>query len=302
MTSQSPSSLSNDEYLIWGHDNATLLSNLIDVDGTVIEERLTRVWRISETGDVGSVAVSFDISSLTGIPIGANLRLLIDRDGDGFADNDVTPISGGTFSGDVITFTGVNFQTGDRFTLGNTDLSNPLPIELISFNALVQQAEVKLQWSTASELNNDFFIIQRSQDAENWEDVMVVKGAGNSTQRMDYETIDELPYTGIFYYRLKQTDFDGQYSYSEVRRVEVTQAFQLKVFPNPASGSFRITTGFEINPSVVKFTNMLGQTIPIKLQLDGTSVMVDSGSISPGIYILQVNQGYWRQSVRVVVE
>lgn len=302
MIVQSPSSLGNSEFLLWGHSNGALTSNLIDIDGTIIKERIARVWRISETGDVGSVAVSFDISSLSGSPIGANLRLLIDRDGDGFFDNDVTPISGGTFSGDIITFTGVNFQTGDRFTLGNTDLSNPLPIELLSFSAIAEQTEVKLTWSTASELNNNFFTVQRSQDVEKWQDVIEISAAGNSNERIDYETTDRLPFTGVSYYRLKQTDFDGQYTYSGVRRVDLIQAFQLKVSPNPSSGTFRITTGFEIFSENVRLINTLGQNIPIKLQTDSSSVFVDSGSISPGIYILQVNRGYWRQSVRVVIE
>lgn len=302
MTSQSPSSLSNGEFLIWGHDNSTLLSDFIDVDGANIKERLTRVWRLSETGEVGSVAVSFDISSLTGSPIGANLRLLIDRDGDGFADNDVTPVGGGIFAGDIITFTGVNLQNGDRFTLGNTDLANLLPIELISFTAQPRESEVLLTWSTASEVNNDFFTIQRSLDAEVWEDIVEVKGAGNSREQIDYETIDGLALRGVSYYRLKQTDFDKLQTYSNIKRVEVTEAFQLKVYPNPTSGSFRITTGFEILPGDVKLINTLGQNLPIKLQTDGSSVIVDTGSISSGIYILQVNRGFWRQSVRLVVE
>ncbi|HNV29970.1 MAG TPA: T9SS type A sorting domain-containing protein, partial [Cyclobacteriaceae bacterium] len=65
---------------------------------------------------------------------------------------------------------------------------------------------------------------------------------------------------------------------------------------------FRITTGFQILSENVRLINTLGQNIPIKLQADSSSVIVYSGSISPGIYILQVNRGYWRQSVRVVIE
>jgi Secretion system C-terminal sorting domain len=296
-----PNGLANGEFLIWGHNSLNFSGGNTDVDGVIIQERISRVWRLSEVGDVGTVSISVDLSGTLGSALGSNLRLLIDRDGDGFADNDVTPVAG-SFSGTVVTFSGINFQNGDRFTIGNTNLANPLPIELISFNAAAQQALVKLQWSTASELNNDFFTIQRSQNAEDWEDVVEVKGAGNSNERIDYETTDGLPYTGVSYYRLKQTDFDKQYSYSRVKRVEVTQAFQLKVYPNPSSGTFRITTGFEILPSDVKFTNMLGQTIPIKLQTDGTSVIVNSDSISPGIYILRVSNGYWKQSMRVVIQ
>jgi len=296
-----PNGLSNNEFLLWGHNSLNLSGGNTDVDGVIIQERLNRVWRVSEAGDVGTVSLSVDLSGTLGSANGSNLRLLIDRDGDGFADNDVTPIAG-SFSGTVVTFSGINLQNGDRFTIGNTDLANPLPIQLISFIATAQQMEVKLQWSTASELNNDFFTIQRSQDAESWEDVVEIKGAGNSQVRLDYETIDGLPYAGISYYRLKQTDFDKQYSYSGVRRVEVEQAYQLKVYPNPSSGIFRITTGFEIQSENVKVMNMVGQVIPISLQTDGTSGILELGSISSGVYVLQVTKGYWRQSVRIVIE
>ena len=109
------SNLSDGEFLFWGHDNTSLTSaQTTDVDGTVIEERLSRVWSVSETGDVGTVSLSFDFSALPS-PLGSNLRLLIDRDGDGFMDNDVTPIEGAE-SNDIVTFSNINFSDGDRFT------------------------------------------------------------------------------------------------------------------------------------------------------------------------------------------
>lgn len=302
MVIQSPSSLDNSEFLFWGHNNGLLTSNLIDVDGTVIKERITRIWRVSETGDVGNVALSFDISSLTGSPLGPNLRLLIDRDGDGFADNDVTPIGGGTFSGDIITFTGVNLQNGDRFTLGNTDLSNPLPVELVSFTAEAKEAEVHLRWTTASELSNDYFTVQRSPDAERWEEVTRVEGAGTTADKHDYETVDGLPYTGVSYYRLKQTDLDGRFTYSSVQRVEIRDPYYLKVYPNPSSGTFTVATGFDLEPGNVRLMNMLGQEIPVQFISNGSSNTLQPQVIAPGVYILQIQKGYWSRSVRLMIE
>jgi hypothetical protein len=78
-----------------GHDNTPISdTGSSDVDGTIIQPRLTRVWGVSESGEVGTVSLSIDYSGVGGYPVGASLRLLIDRDGDGFADNDITPISG----------------------------------------------------------------------------------------------------------------------------------------------------------------------------------------------------------------
>ena len=297
-----PNDLANNEFLIWGHNGLNFSGgNTIDVDNVVIQERVNRVWRVSEVGDVGTTSISIDVSSTLGSALGSNLRLLIDRDGDGFADNDVTPISG-SFSGGIVTFSGVNLQNGDRFTIGNTNFALPLPIQLINFEAIAKQSEVKLLWSTASELNNDFFTVQRSQDAETWQDVTIVKGAGTRNFRTDYETMDGLPFSGVSYYRLKQTDFDKEFSYSPVRRVELNNEFQLKVYPNPSSGTFTVSTGFDITLDNIRLINSVGQVIPIQLQSDQSSTTVASQSVAPGIYILQVSKGFWRQSVRVVIE
>jgi hypothetical protein len=297
-----PNNLGNSEFLMWGHNGANFSGgNTTDVDNVIIQERVNRVWRVSEVGDVGTTSISVNMNATLGSALGSNLRLLIDRDGDGFADNDVTPIAG-SFSGGIVTFSGVNLQNGDRFTIGNTNLALPLPIQLISFEATPQSGEVNLKWSTASELNNDFFTIQRSRDAEDWEDVITVKGAGTVNVRTDYETTDGLPFHGVSYYRLKQTDYDKQYSYSQVRRVELNNEFHLKVYPNPSNGTFTVSTGFEIGLDNIRLTNMVGQFIPIQLQSDQTSTTLTSQSIAPGIYILQVSKGYWRQSVRLVIE
>lgn len=91
-----------------------------------------------------------------------------------------------------------------------------LPIELISFDASLNNNNVDLYWATASEYNNDFFTIERSTDGLNWEHVTIVSGAGNSTQRLDYYIQDSRPLSGISYYRLKQTDFDGAFEYSNI--------------------------------------------------------------------------------------
>jgi len=298
-----PSSLANNEFLIWGHNLLPMSGGNTAVDGVVIQERLNRVWRVSENADVGTVSISVDLAGTLGSALGSNLRLLIDRDGDGFADNDVTPIAG-SFSGTTVTFSGVNFQNGDRFTIGNTTIAAPLPIELLSFNAEVVQNEVFLKWTTASEQNNDFFTIQRSVTGEVWENVIdKIDGAGNSTEIRHYNTSDGMPHAGVSYYRLKQTDYDGKFTYSSVKRVEVDHVYQLKAFPNPTKGKFKFTTGFEVERTQVKLINVMGQEVPIGLELNEERVYsITPESHIPGVYILQVKKGFWRQSLRIVIE
>lgn len=98
----------------------------------------------------------------------------------------------------------------------------PLPIELIHFSAIAQSNDVLLNWVTASETNNHFFTIERSADAVNFEQVKNINGAGNSNTIKTYSTTDHSPLSGLSYYRLKQTDFDGQSAYSEIVPVQFT--------------------------------------------------------------------------------
>ncbi|MGB0887144.1 MAG: LamG-like jellyroll fold domain-containing protein [Vicingaceae bacterium] len=135
-----------------------------------------------------------------------------------------------------------------EFILGSSNV--PLPISLTSFNATLNKDIVVLNWATSTEINNDFFIVQKSKNGFDWKDVLTVSGAGNSSHTINYTQIDKKPHIGVSYYRLKQTDFDSQFSYSDI----VSINYQLEdikgtmsIFPNP------IIKGNELN---VDFKNI----------------------------------------------
>ncbi len=244
------SDMDNSEYLIWGHNNGALSSfGIIDLP-LIIESRLARVWRVSETGDVGTVNISFDLSSVFGSIAASDLRLLIDTDNDGlFIDETVG--SGGVLSGatdlgsDVFSWTGIDFSDNQRFTVGSIDaISTPLPIELLSFHAeFNHDNNVEVTWFTSSEVNNDFFIVERSMNGTHWEFVNKVIGAGNSNIERKYQTIDQSPYQGISYYRLSQTDFNGQsesfdpVAVSRQLKFNETTDSEVLLYPNPGDGN-----------------------------------------------------------------
>ncbi|MEM7660554.1 MAG: L-type lectin-domain containing protein, partial [Bacteroidota bacterium] len=121
---------------------------------------------------------------------------------------------------------------------GGTCSALSLPIELLSFevSSLATQ-EVELSWATAWEQNNDRFEILRSTDAAIWENVGNINGAGNSSEVRTYQYTDQVPFQGRVYYQLKQVDYDGTFSYSEILQVDAgfQQAFTTSLFPNPAS-------------------------------------------------------------------
>jgi len=90
---------------------------------------------------------------------------------------------------------------------------SPLPIELYSFDSKVYPEHIELNWVTASEINNEFFTLERSSDLYAWEIVGHLQGAGTTSEKRHYSYNDYSPREGISYYRLKQTDFDGQFEY-----------------------------------------------------------------------------------------
>jgi uncharacterized repeat protein (TIGR01451 family) len=93
------------------------------------------------------------------------------------------------------------------------DCNIPLPIELLSFTPSIKPDRIELKWTTGTEINNDYFTLERSRDLYGWEVLGFVPGAGNSSVPLSYSFSDLRPLDGLAYYRLKQTDFDGKFEY-----------------------------------------------------------------------------------------
>jgi len=135
---------------------------------------------------------------------------------------------GGTDVSFTMTFTiptcyGPSASTDYQFLINPSTpnpMPSPLPVELTSFDANVSGAVVVLNWETASEINNDYFQIERSVNGSAWENIGFVEGEGTTTSTTRYEFVDENPLTGISYYRLKQVDFDDKFEYSDKVSVE----------------------------------------------------------------------------------
>jgi hypothetical protein len=147
-------------------------------------------------------------------------------------------------------------------------LVTPLPIELLSFNAAESDLGIELSWATASELNNDFFTIERSLNGVEFNPIGIVQSLaanGNSSTILDYSFIDLEVSTGeTYYYRLKQTDFDGTFSYSKIIIIDANSKSFFDIYPNPNNGDFTIS-GFlsseKNNPSKVQIYSSLGELI-----------------------------------------
>lgn len=169
------------------------------------------------------------------------------------------------------------------FTFGSKSGGvNPLPVELLSFDAKPNGNIVEVKWSTASEFNSDYFMVQHSPDGINFQNAGKVNASGNSTTIKNYSSADYEPYGGVSYYRLKQVDNDGKFTFSNVVSVEMNSADEISVYPNPSSGSFTIY-GFN-SPSQIKITNVLGEII-FETSLSNKKETI-SLNAAGGIYIL----------------
>ena len=159
-------------------------------------------------------------------------------------------------------------------------LSVMLPIELSYFEVAQDGNQIQFDWATESENNNDYFTVEYSLDGVNFNSVVVVDGAGNSTEQLVYNTtISAEKYEGIVYFRLKQTDFDGQSTYSNAQVLYVQGADDgIVIYPNPATTTITIDGGEFSN---VYFVDMQSKKYPA-LALGGKQYSVEN--LSTGIY------------------
>ncbi len=161
--------------------------------------------------------------------------------------------------------------------------NNPLPVSFISFNVFLYDDIVNINWSTLSETNNDYFIVERSKDNITFIEIAKVNGAGNSNIRTNYFAKDT-PVNGLTYYRIKQVDFDGQYSYSNTKTLNVNIENSFNIIEN--KNYITITTSTD-EMFTAEIFNLNGQIIFIKSSNTG-SITINKNSIESGIYILKL--------------
>lgn len=193
---------------------------------------------------------------------------------------------------------------GTPFLAGTNEYFRPveLPVCLKDFFGLPESDGVKLNWSTMTEINNKQFEIERSTNGYDFATVAIVAGAGNSNTLRYYETKDFSPVAGTSYYRLKQSDFNGDFAYSDLISVNVEQkeyGCKLKTIPNPCMGrcSFVMENCDEKNGAHISFCvfDALGNVVFTKtgmLEPGTSSFAFDSeNNLSPGVYIVRGRTG-----------
>src|SRR5262249_31190645 len=125
------------------------------------------------------------------------------------------------------------------FAFAFDDPGSSLPVKLLDFSAAQEKDHILLHWTTATEINNDYFTIEKSRDGITWTDIGIVSGAGNATTTKYYESIDPHPLDGLSFYRLKQTDYNGASEYFSAVSV-FFKTHEIQIFFDPVNGQVQL--------------------------------------------------------------
>ena len=161
-----------------------------------------------------------------------------------------------------------------------------MPVELVFFNGQATRDGSLLTWQTAMEKNNEGFEIQRSANGKDWNNIGFRAGVGTTQETQSYQYTDEQAKDGLNYYRLKQVDFDGRFSHSNIVNVNYESAqSKLKIFPNPVKNELNIIEG----QGQATIYNMLGQ--PVKqLKIENSQWTMNVSDLVQGQYMLHIQK------------
>jgi len=246
------------------------------------------------------------------------------NNGDPANSTDLSLLQKITFSGTDITFLLTDnssvtkaLSTIDKITFSGMDGGNELPVELVSFSAVVKGNEVILEWSTATEVDNYGFEVERKaplnlsegETSGKWEKIGFVEGHGNSNSPKQYSFTDEKITAGTYKYRLKQIDNDGKYEYSSVVSIDLNAPNQYALnqnYPNPFNPSTIISYTIPINGFVtLKVFDVLGQEIITLLNeekpVGSYEVEFNTKGLPSGIYFYRLQAGNFIQTKKMVL-
>ena len=287
-------SFSNDlSSLVWGTDNAAF--TFTQTYNTSLNFRMVRKWKMQKTNFTNPVYFNFTNSNIAN----STPYYLIANSTSANTGWTQTASATSNAAGNTITFGPVSLGTNNSyyFSISNNS-STPLPIELLNFQAVLDEKTVNVLWETASEINNDYFTVERSVDGVNFVTIGIIPSkasGGNSTSVLSYTINDDNVSSGIYYYRLKQTDFNGKYTYSNIDAVEIKENsdFSFNIVPNPNNGAeFNLVIVAEKHQKIVIVINdILGQQLYSKVisteQEGNTTYILDLiQKLNSGVYFI----------------
>ncbi len=299
----------NRAFLTWGNNNKPLDPEPDDPAYTQIpagvSSRLNRQWYAQRVGTIGTVTLQFDVSNLPGLSgagtnVEADIKLLVSDEDDFTSPTATVSIIQQALvtDGDGLVNFRYNFTTGTYFTLGSAEES-ALAVNLVDFDARLQDQTVLLEWSTSSEDDHSHFRIEKSANGTHFETLALKNTGYSQTTLKTYQHTDPAPFAGHNYYRLVDVDMNGRENISKIIRVYYqprTDAFALKApFPNPVKKGELIH--IPVSQALIeenlrlRLHNVSGkQVIHQSLTRDRTKNRIDlpTGHIPSGLYLVEI--------------
>ena len=205
----------------------------------------------------------------------------------------------------VLTITNSNNSTSEFNTGSGCDIS--LPIELVEIKGKSTIAGNKIDWTTSVEINNSFFTILKSSDTKNWEEVKQIKGAGNSSSKIEYSIIDDNITSKRTYYQLVQTDFDGKSTTSKTINIENTTISKQIIsapYPNPTNENFSFTILKDIDEVELEMYSELGilvQTKKFNYLQKNTKKIISVNDLNTGVYYVKIKTGSIISNFKLII-
>lgn len=204
----------------------------------------------------------------------------------------------------ILTWTGYTTTTcaqGTTCTATQTISFTVLPVELTTFRAVRTDEGARLNWSTATEQDNEKFIVERSHDGIQFEPVGEVAGRGTTTSEQSYIFLDEHPLIGTNFYRLKQIDFSGNFTYSDVVAVKMDNQSSVAVYPTPFSNSLSLTLPDDLDSEETLLTiySLHGQLVHQQMLQGLGSQQLELTSLYPGRFVLCLTNGTKTQRLNI---
>ncbi|MBC8112490.1 MAG: T9SS type A sorting domain-containing protein [Verrucomicrobia bacterium] len=248
--------------------------------------RIDREWKITNTDFSGTFDVAFTLNACAEVSFSntAQLRLLVDDDGN-FADATTFSVANGlsfAYNAGTITVSGISNtilpQNSTRFiTVASVPVAS-LPLKILRFQAFVEDENVTIQWKLAENIQNSSFILEKSADAKNWENIIAFIGNEKNS------FTDNFPFNGQNYYRLRQID-ENTY-FSDIVGIFIRKN-NIQIFPNPSQKQLTVSNlgdGFY----KIQLTDLHGKAIIFHAEKTQNNLQIDVSNLLSGIYLLKI--------------
>ncbi|MCD6066680.1 MAG: hypothetical protein K0S33_1506 [Bacteroidetes bacterium] len=310
----------NGDYIFTGHRYPYNWQNITDVSGMtgINNARWERNWYIdiTNTSTVPAVDLEFDFSDagIAGLPSGNDSGYVLLYRPVNYG-NWTELATSGTIVGDRVIFTGYQLMNDGYYTLGGKNyMTGTLSVSLLNFEATQEKSGAHLQWETATETDNKFYTLERSVDAIEYEEIARLDSKatdGSSTVKLSYSFTDPMPLEGLSYYRLRQTDFNGQGKvFAPVSFLfEKEKQLSFTLYPNPGKGDFMLDyAGVGSNEDIqvgvfdLQGRNVYNHTFSSGAAGQGTLQVLPYNKPEAGLYFVQINCAGTMYTLKEIIE